>query len=562
MLKIFLAEDEVVVRETIKRMIPWEELGFELVGEAADGEMALPLLIRQQPDLLITDIKMPFMDGLTLARLAKKEIPGLKVVILSGYDDFNYAKQAIGIGVEDYLLKPITKNALIERLSEIRSRYEHEKTQKEYYEKFQREMQAYEKNSSRDFFEALVGGSMDMMEVYKRAEKLGLDIVAEAYNVLIFTMNCDEDFSGQRDEYSSWEAESLELLENFFAGHSSAMLFRSNIFSYGVLLKGQRETIEENTRACVDEIRKILSRQDGRREWFLAVGQSVERLSQIQKSYHTASRAFSQRYLYDENILYYDEMETMEHPGGQAETEDNAYLQKVDVNALNPAILQKVDVNALNPAILQKFLSNGLQEETENFVKDYFYAIGQEPMESLVFRNYVILNVRFSVISFIKGLGCDTNEMESADTEEVLAESGKNMESAIAYAKKMISQAIEIRDQNSGNKNRSILKTAVDFIDSHYMDEEISLNTVANVANVSSNHFSALFSQNMGQTFIEYLTSLRMNKAKELLRCTGMRSSEIAGEIGYKDAHYFSYLFKKTQGMTPSDYRKAREDKE
>ena len=548
MLKIFLAEDEVVVRETIKRMIPWEELGFELVGEAADGEMALPLLIRQQPDLLITDIKMPFMDGLTLARLAKKEIPGLKVVILSGYDDFNYAKQAIGIGVEDYLLKPITKNALIERLSEIRSRYEHEKTQKEYYEKFQREMQAYEKNSSRDFFEALVDGSMDMMEVYKRAEKLGLDIVAEAYNVLIFTMNCDEDFSGQRDEYSSWEAESLELLENFFAGHSSAMLFRSNIFSYGVLLKGQRETIEENTRACVDEIRKILSRQDGRREWFLAVGQSVERLSQIQKSYHTASRAFSQRYLYDENILYYDEMETMEHPGGQAETEDNAYLQKVDVNALNPAILQK-------------FLSNGLQEETENFVKDYFYAIGQEPMESLVFRNYVILNVRFSVISFIKGLGCDTNEMESADTEEVLAESGKNMESAIAYAKKMISQAIEIRDQNSGNKNRSILKTAVDFIDSHYMDEEISLNTVANVANVSSNHFSTLFSQNMGQTFIEYLTSLRMNKAKELLRCTGMRSSEIAGEIGYKDAHYFSYLFKKTQGMTPSDYRKAREEK-
>lgn len=548
MLKIFLAEDEVVVRETIKRMIPWEELGFELVGEAADGEMALPLLIRQQPDLLITDIKMPFMDGLTLARLAKKEIPGLKVVILSGYDDFNYAKQAIGIGVEDYLLKPITKNALIERLSEIRSRYEHEKTQKEYYEKFQREMQAYEKNSSRDFFEALVDGSMDMMEVYKRAEKLGLDIVAEAYNVLIFTMNCDEDFSGQRDEYPSWEAESLELLENFFAGHSSAMLFRSNIFSYGVLLKGQRETIEENTRACVDEIRKILSRQDGRREWFLAVGQSVERLSQIQKSYHTASRAFSQRYLYDENILYYDEMETMEHPGGQAETEDNAYLQKVDVNALNPAILQK-------------FLSNGLQEETENFVKDYFYAIGQEPMESLVFRNYVILNVRFSVISFIKGLGCDTNEMESADTEEVLAESGKNMESAIAYAKKMISQAIEIRDQNSGNKNRSILKTAVDFIDSHYMEEDISLNTVANVANVSSNHFSALFSQNMGQTFIEYLTTLRMNKAKELLRCTGMRSSEIAGEIGYKDAHYFSYLFKKTQGMTPSDYRKAREDK-
>lgn len=546
MLKIFLAEDEVIVRETIKRMIPWEDLGFELVGEAADGEMALPLLLRQKPDLLITDIKMPFMDGLTLAKVAKKEIPGLKVVILSGYDDFNYAKQAINIGVEDYLLKPITKNALIERLTEIRSRYEHEKTQKEYYEKFHREMQAYEKNSSRDFFEALVSGSMDMMEIYRRSEKLGLDIVAEAYNVLIFTMNCEEDFSGQREGYSEWEAESLELLDEFFSENTSAMLFRCNIFSYGVLIKGQKETIEENTRSCVSEIQRILDRKEQKRQWFVAAGEPVERLSQIQKSYYSASRAFSQRYLYDENILYYDEMASME---------------KKNVTEDDSTYLQKVDVNALNPVILQKFLSNGLLEETENFVKDYFYAIGQEPLESLVFRNYVTLNVRFSVMSFLKEIGCDTRTLEQEDTEDVLSESSKSLENAIAYAEKIISQAIALRDQNSGNKNRSILKTAVDFIDSHYMEEDMSLNKAANAANVSANHFSALFSQNMGQTFIEYLTNLRMNKAKEYLRCTSMRSSEIAGEIGYKDAHYFSYLFKKTQGMTPSDYRKAREDK-
>ena len=546
MLKIFLAEDEVIVRETIKRMIPWENLGFELVGEAADGEMALPLLLRQKPDLLITDIKMPFMDGLTLAKVAKKEIPGLKVVILSGYDDFNYAKQAINIGVEDYLLKPITKNALIERLTEIRSRYEHEKTQKEYYEKFHREMQAYEKNSSRDFFEALVRGSMDMMEIYRRSEKLGLDIVAEAYNVLIFTMNCEEDFSGQREGYSEWEAESLELLEEFFSENTSAMLFRCNIFSYGVLIKGQKETIEENTRSCVSEIQRIFDRKEQKRQWFVAAGEPVERLSQIQKSYYSASRAFSQRYLYDENILYYDEMTSME---------------KKNVTEDDSTYLQKVDVNALNPVILQKFLSNGLLEETENFVKDYFYAIGQEPLESLVFRNYVTLNVRFSVMSFLKEIGCDTRTLEQEDTEDVLSESSKSLENAIAYAEKIISQAIALRDQNSGNKNRSILKTAVDFIDSHYMEEDMSLNKAANAANVSANHFSALFSQNMGQTFIEYLTNLRMNKAKEYLRCTSMRSSEIAGEIGYKDAHYFSYLFKKTQGMTPSDYRKAREDK-
>ena len=125
-------------------------------------------------------------------------------------------KQTSSIGVEDYLLKSITKKALIERLSEIRSR---------------------------DFFEALVRGSMDTMEVYKKAEKIGMDIVAEAYNILICTMNCEEDFSGQKEEYSEWEAESLLLLEGFFAGNPSATLFRSNAFSYRVSLQcRQRKT--------------------------------------------------------------------------------------------------------------------------------------------------------------------------------------------------------------------------------------------------------------------------------------------------------------------------------
>ena len=174
MLKTFLVEDEVVIREMIKKMIPWEQYGFELAGEASDGEMALPLILKSKPDLLITDIKMPFMDGLTLCKLVKKELPDIKIVILSGYDDFNYAKQAINIGVEDYLLKPITKNAFIERLEEIHNRYEHEKTQKEYYEKFKLEMQEYERNASRDFFESLVRADFDLEEIYRRADRLNL----------------------------------------------------------------------------------------------------------------------------------------------------------------------------------------------------------------------------------------------------------------------------------------------------------------------------------------------------------------------------------------------------
>lgn len=542
MLKTFLAEDEIVVRENIKKMVPWEQYGFELVGEASDGEMALPLIKKLKPDLLITDIKMPFMDGLTLCKVVKKELPDIKIVILSGYDDFNYAKEAIGIGVEDYLLKPITKNAFLERLCEIRSRYEHEKSQREYYEQFHREMQEYEQNSSRDFFEGLISGTMDMGEMYERADKLGLDIVAEAYNILIFTLESENAAAGQSETYSEWEARALEKIEGLFADHSYAMLFRNNVFSYGVLVKEQKDNPGKNTRDCVESIREILSDAPAGQPWFIAAGELVERLSNMKHSYNTAAQTYARRYLYDGHILYYRDLKEEE-----LAKDDGRYLKKVDINAMDPAIIQK-------------FLGSGLKEETGNFVRDYFHAIGKEPMTSMVFRSYVILNVRFSVLSFLNRMGYCASALEESDTEDALEQGGASMEAAMAYAEKILQKAIEIRDENSGNKNRDILEHSIEYIKTHYMDENMSLNAVAQVANISANHFSALFSQNIGQTFIEYLTGIRMEHAKELLRCTGKRASEIALEVGYKDSHYFSYLFKKTQGMTPSDYRKAKEE--
>ena len=543
MLRTFLVEDEFVVRENIKKMVPWEQYGYELVGEAPDGEVALPMIRKLKPDLLITDIKMPFMDGLTLSKMVRKDFPGMKIVILSGYDDFNYAKQAIGIGVEDYLLKPITKNAFLERLTEIRNRWEQEKGQREYYEQFRREIQEYERNSSRDFFEALISGSMDTGEIYKKADQLGLDIVAEVYNILLFTMDAGRCVAGASEEYSEWEAQKREKMESFFVDNPYAMLFRNNAVSYGALVKEQRSNPGENTEKCAVFIRETLGSGCGH-DWFLAVGQPVERLSSVKLSYHAAAKAFSRRYLYDGDILYYEELEQEE----KIQKNDSRYLKKIDINVLNPAILER-------------FLGSGLLDETEDFVRDYFQAIGHEAMESFVFRNYVILNIRFSVLGFLKKLGCEAGDLENHDTEEILEERARSMESAVKYAEEIIKKAVMLRDENSGNKNRSILKSAIEYIDTHYMEESLSLNTAAQVANISANHFSALFSQNMGQTFIEYLTSLRMRHARELLRCTGKRSSEIASEVGYKDAHYFSYLFKKTQGMTPSEYRKTGEGK-
>jgi len=127
MYKVFFVDDEASMRTGIRESIDWENTGFTLSGEAPDGEMALALMQEIMPDILITDIKMPFMDGIELARIAKKNMPWLKIIILSGHDEFEYAKQAIKIGVEDYLLKPITSAKLLEILTTISGKVDKER---------------------------------------------------------------------------------------------------------------------------------------------------------------------------------------------------------------------------------------------------------------------------------------------------------------------------------------------------------------------------------------------------------------------------------------------------
>src|SRR5659263_267948 len=140
MLKVFLVEDEVVVREGIKNHIDWLQEGFVFVGEASDGELAYPMIQKTKPDIVITDIKMPFMDGLSLSRLIKAEFPAVKILILSGYDEFEYAKEAISIGIADYLVKPVTGDMLLKAVKRVAKTIQEEKVQIEYMETFRREM--------------------------------------------------------------------------------------------------------------------------------------------------------------------------------------------------------------------------------------------------------------------------------------------------------------------------------------------------------------------------------------------------------------------------------------
>lgn len=537
MIKVFLIEDEIVIREALEKMIPWQEYGFELVGKAKDGEMALPLIRKSHPDVIITDIRMPFMDGLTLSSIVKKEYPDIRIVIVSGYDDFEYAKKAIAIGVDDYLLKPVAKAEFLSVLQKIQKDFEEKDKQQDYYEKFEREMKEYENNSRRDFFEMLVTEHSDLQKIYEKAETMHIDVMAEAYNLVFFTMTASKDADSIDPAYSQKAADVQKKIEDALCDQKDCYLFRNQMFSYAILLMGEQETIEEKTKQCVDLLQNIIEHDERGLEWIVCASQAVERLSMLPECYKKGMEIFSFRYFGYSHVV------------SSQVLEDN----DMDNDIKN---IVSIDSNVVNPGIFQNFLCNALEDETQNFVKNYLHLVGESALKSKIFCQYILLNIHFCIVSFLQKIGYEKDVLGNSLLEVSGMSQTLQMDFLEEKITEVLQKAIRLREEKSKGKYQSVLQNAIQYMEENFADEKLTLNTVACVANVSANHFSAMFSQKMGQTFIEYLTNLRMKKAKEMLRCTDKRSGEIALEVGYKDAHYFSFLFKKTQGCTPSEYRK------
>ncbi len=540
MLRVFLVEDESIIRTTLRDTVPWAQWGYSFVGEAGDGELALPLIRQSKPDVLITDIRMPFMDGLALSRLVLQEFPKMKVIIISGYDDFEYAQEAIGLGVERYLLKPVTKSGLMTVLEEVKAKIEGEWAQQNYLTQFHREAEEYEHFARRRFFEGIVAGQFSLPEIYERAEKLDLDLRAQCYNIALISAMPEK--QAVAEAYSEPSARIRDGLVGHFLKYPEYALFRWTLTSYAVLIKTDEQSLNSVVDRCVSKVRSLYETYGPELNWYVAVGTPTRRLSALNECFEGVSRLWAYRYILpDRHILT---TETVSFLTGTGEEHGLADL----------------DVSKLNPAVVNGVLQSASAQEVSGFVEEYIHSI-HDALESKPFCQYLMLNIRFISTEFITSLGIEPKVFLSA--LNCLDMVGQNVteDDLRRYLTDVLLRAIELRDRAAGSQYRSLLKEAVNYIDDHYQDEDISLNRVAKEVNISANYLSAVFSQELGATFVEYLTAKRMEKARELLLNTGLRSGEIALKVGYKDPHYFSFLFKKTQGCTPRDYRTGRSKK-
>lgn len=536
MLKVFLVEDETIIREGLRDIIPWQQYGCTLVGDAGDGEQALPMIRELQPDVLITDIKMPFMDGLALSNLVVKEFPNTKIIIISGYDDFEYARQAIRIGAFQYLLKPVTKAMLIKTLNEVQEKIQAEREQENYLEKFRSEVQEYEQFSRRRFFENIVSGQLSVEEIYERAEELNISIHAQCYSLVLYSVQAGAGAAWQKSETGDIISGIRDSLTQFFMLYPEYLLFRWNMDSYAVLIRGDRAQIDAMTGRCVDAIRTHIQPFEEKVKWHAAVGRTTERLSGLPACFEELSHIFSYRHLQvDTHIL------TEENTLGLLSGEDENSLRNLD--------MAKID-----PALVRGFFQNGQPEEIRDFVGEYVDSL-RDAAASKMFSQYLMLNVRFTAIAYLEELGYSQEEAQELLPGVQAISHNVTKEEMKTYICDVLQRALELREQKSKSQSRSLIRQALEYIDRNFADENISLKEVAGYINVSANYFSAMFSQEMRQTFVEYLTRKRMERAKELLRQTDKRSAEVAAEVGYKDPHYFSFVFRKTQGCTPRDYR-------
>ena len=534
MLKVFLAEDEFIIREGIKNNIDWQAHGYEFCGEASDGELAFPLIQKTRPDILITDIKMPFVDGLALSRLVKKELPETEIIILSGYEEFDYAKEAIQIGVARYLLKPINGETLLQEIDSVAEIILDKQKEKEIREKYQREMEENSLRDQMDLFQHLVTGDCSMEELLSVADKLDLKIMAPWYSIVLLkiqSMKHDyEEYSGSIvvvDERIAKLAEPEHVLIFDRALEGRAFLFKAD--SEDELLAYQKEYL--------GNVKEVLSGYENLR-YFGGIGTPVNRLREIPASFEDASHAFAHRYLVAESCILDSRLLMQE---GAAEQED------FRISAVNPEQIDR--------AKMQEFLRTGDLDEVVYFVDEFFGKLDGGAMKSRIFRQYITMDAYFSIVDFLKGLGLQKDEIEAPDQDSSILQDEK---SAMDYIVRIMDKALVLREKKASSRYEDVVSEVIHYIENNYAQEELSLNLLASHVNFSPNHLSMIFSQQTGQTLIRYLTDYRMNRAKELLRCSSKKSSVISMEVGYKDPHYFSYLFKKTQGMTPTQYRGGR----
>ncbi len=523
MYQIFIVEDELLIRQSIRNVIENMSGPYALCGEASDGEMALAMMQDLMPDILITDIRMPFLDGFDLIKNCKVIMPWLKVVIISGFGDFESAQKAIGLGVDQYLLKPVRQADLVKVIEEMAARIEKDKAARGSAFPVGLDEDEVMKVLRQHFLRQLLYDEADTGKLLDRMRRLKMDIMRKHYLVAVCS------FDSPHADHQLLENTVLKVLDET----QMLMVYFNNADRMTILAyDNDPEALNERVYRFISILRHEL--QDVCPVITTVISNDVQRLGEISEAYRTAH--------------------------GLLKTMSGIAAGQV----INVSDTAQVSANIFrqNTPFYDSFkqkIQNTDSNHADAVLDEIFHSPAGEQFNSRLMRYNALIALVKIAVQMIARANPEADEKDIAAELSSQYDILKGADSKSGFretAGALIQKALNARQGNSGEiRNHHVINLAEQYVRDNFCDPNISLISVANHVAMSSAYFSTVFSQTTGQSFITYLTAMRMEKAKELLTSTNMKLSDIALEIGYNEPNYFSHVFRKTVGMTPKEYR-------
>lgn len=535
MYKLIVVDDEVEVRQGISQNINWRKYGFRVSGEAENGREALDHIEKEVPDLVITDIKMPVMDGLELSSIMRESFPTVKIVIITGFDDFKYAQQAIKYGVLEYILKPVLPKDIEDLLERLKRQLDEEH---EHSEDIKRLKEHY--NSSipimRDkFLTSLITSKLKETEIESKIRNFGLSLSGKVFMTAVIGIDNNSLKSG------NFNNEDMELIrfavyniaEEIVKKHSSGEVFIYldhpvviTSFDFGDNSAGYRRTfnILEEIRQSVEKYLKFTIT--------IGLGNVCNNVGLLGGSYKSALTALDYRLLIGNNKVI--------------------FIDDVEPQPKNNIIFDEEKERTLSTAI--KF---GTEDDVNNAINMLFKDLNASRV-SLKDYQVFLLELVASILKISKSLRLDASSILNEDDNLMDKIFGSSTsEETIAWIKgicvNLTNSILSMRQDTC----KLLLGKAKEYIKKNYSDQEISINKVSSYLHISPSYLSLIFKKETGETFLNYLIGIRLEAAKELLMNTSLKTSEIAERIGYSDPHYFSYFFKRNFGVSPREFRSS-----
>lgn len=527
MYKLMIVEDEALVREAILKMIDFHKQGFEVVAVCEDGQQAAEQYIELVPDLVITDICMPFFSGLQLAAMIAEADRGTQVIIITGYDDFNYAKQAIKSHVANYILKPVTPREFEDVLTEARAKLDEQHERRRQVSQAQRQLHLSSPLVRDQILNRLIQGSIEWGEIEQELQSFGLDCHSSNYQVAVIQVD-------QLETALRELSVNRQLLQFMISNVAAELATASSDFIAFQLSDGRSALIgamnddETLTRRMRELCRRVIDaiRQFLKINVTIGGGQIVHSVMDLKESFSSAQRCLDYKFLIpDQSILFSEDIRKQAQAIDMSDLEDQIILQ---VRVRNEARMREA-VDQLVQAIRLTIQSKSdIQFEWSRLANRLSGAVRSE-----------------------SGEACPVLDQTLPDADD-----SNYLDRLKTWLINYCLSCIEIMGSRRNRENQRLSILAGEYIRDHYADSQLSLMEVCNYASVSLSYFSQFFKEETGKTFVEYLTEIRMDKAKELLRNTNRMLYDISEMVGYENPAYFTVAFKKHVGLSPRDYRK------